>query len=1001
MEDLFNNKKEFTVGMRVFSCIFNVIENKNKKEDDILNEKYNNSNNSYNYKKKENKTNSNDKLVDYVEQFDQSESDKEVADKNLKLYLFNEDINIKIGTIRFIGTLKNQSNSDSHHMNKTYFGIEWDNKIDGKNFGNYGDKFYFFPVHFLKKEKIKTAFGEVGAIYVNAYDKSLFENLFTEEVTTDDIKQLKNLSNSNNNTISNSNNNAISNSNNNTISNSNNNTISNSNNNNNNNNNAISNSNNNNNNNNNNNAISNSNIKPCSFLPINNIHIGITFTQALHFRYNYFSELDLSIEDYQTKKVKKVVFSGEQKVQKHFKNFSQLSFITLNKYLIYKCDITNNLIFNNLISLSLCCNLLTEWSDIFKIINIANKLSYLNLSKNKLKKLSIHDIFICNLFSKNNDITEFEDDREKKKNFVFNHKLNKNNEIFQQNNNYTKNKKSNLIFFKQIKELCLDETLITWEDVILLSFIFPCLETLSLKKNYITNIKLKNQYTNSNSSVSTYSAIIKTYMINKEYNTLFDFYINDKNCTTSVLTKMEKQNSTILPNIEKVKENKNDSYNNSYNDSYNDSNNDSYNDSNKVLNFQATKRLDCKINGDTDLQAPQSSSLDNTFSKEVEQENINPFDKKENTLYNCSTVQSDVKNVMDISQHAHTDSCTYTFYEQLDNCNNCIGNYVNKNLFKKLKKIVLNDNYLYDYEELFYFIYKIKSIQSIFLNNNKYEDNNNLIDIVYNICIEEDNYKKNKEVNNPTNEEKFNTDKVMSDGLLQHKHLCSNTEIDKFELINTHFNHLKEFLFNNNKIKKYETLRDLFYILYDIEILKLQNKKNNNYNEKKNLRYIFIAILPKLKVLNHSCVNKTERINLERFFISAYNRDPIAKIFNQVVLNRTHSSRLEKIHYEAMQCEKDTEKKNCMQSNLINITIIPEFINTKKLNIIKKKVNRNMNIKDLKYLCSRLYSIPIPKMQLFYTDENNPMSVEIVDTNSTLYTYGIDNNSKIKIKMEE
>ena len=65
------------------------------------------------------------------------------------------------------------------------------------------------------------------------------------------------------------------------------------------------------------------------------------------------------------------------------------------------------------------------------------------------------------------------------------------------------------------------------------------------------------------------------------------------------------------------------------------------------------------------------------------------------------------------------------------------------------------------------------------------------------------------------------------------------------------------------------------------------------------------------------------------------------------------------------------EKAKCIKTNLINITIIPEFLNSEKFDIVKKKVSKYMYVKDLKYLCSRLYSIPLPKMRLFYTDEVN------------------------------
>ncbi|SBS95516.1 cytoskeleton associated protein, putative [Plasmodium ovale curtisi] len=142
------------------------------------------------------------------------------------------NIKVKIGTIRFIGQLKNHPNK-----HQTYYGIEWDNEYDGKNTGCFDNEFYFFPLHFIKKSN-------PNIYYKYNKDKHLIPR------NVDDLKMYVKsfLCENTNNTV-----------------------------------------------------------KPCSFMSLNNIHVGITFIQALNFRYNYFPDLDLSIEDYQTKKVKKVI----------------------------------------------------------------------------------------------------------------------------------------------------------------------------------------------------------------------------------------------------------------------------------------------------------------------------------------------------------------------------------------------------------------------------------------------------------------------------------------------------------------------------------------------------------------------------------------------------------------------------------------------------------------------------------------------------------------------
>ncbi|CAD2093069.1 cytoskeleton associated protein, putative [Plasmodium vinckei brucechwatti] len=822
MENIFNNPKNLNIGSRIFSCNFRASEKKSSENDEntdtkkkILNENgVNNSN------------------------INEDNTDDENADKNLKMYLFNENIKVKIGTIRFIGQLKNHPNK-----HQTYYGIEWDNEYDGKNTGCFDNEFYFFPLHFIKKNN-------PNIYYKYNKDKHLIPR------NVDDLKMYVKsfLCENTNNTV-----------------------------------------------------------KPCSFLSLNNIHVGITFIQALNFRYNYFPDLDLSIEDYQTKKVKKVIFSGEEKVCNYFKNFENLNNITLNKCLIYTTGFINNLYFHNLESLSLSNNLFCQWIDIFKIIKIANKLSYLNLSQNIFTKLTLENLLLSSLYD-NSEINNGDTKTTK-------------TEIIHDDNNDTKAKtdakginlyhnNSDLIYFDNIKELCLDNTLIDWDDVLILSFVFPNLEILSLKNNYIRNIKIKNLRIKKNS-------IIYKYITNDKYVSMFypDLVNSIKKCSCDYFT--------VSNNVSNI----NTHYSELPMDEINRSNDDTSQNLNNCI--EKSMRTVCCENINKTNDTTKNNSYDINFSND-----------------NNSSSSSDEEN-----------GCEH----------------IKVDLLKNLRKIVLNDNYLYSYEELFYFIYVIKHIESIYLNNNKFSDNSNLINIAYNICTQKEK-KHSQDIS-------VNNENPQSIGQ------------SAFDVINKNFSHIKEFLFDNNEINNYETFRDLFYVLYNIEILKLQNYKF--MEKKKNLRYILISIMPNLKVLNYSCINKNERINSERFFISLYQRDPIAKIFNEPVLNKKHSDRLEKMHYKATEDQGTNERSKSMQGNVINIQIIPEFINSQKFNIIKKKVNKNMSIKDLKYLCSRLYTIPITKIKMFYTDENNPMCIEITDTNSSLYTYGIEDNSKIKIQTED
>eukprot|EP00366_Plasmodium_knowlesi_P000060 XP_002257557.1 hypothetical protein, conserved in Plasmodium species [Plasmodium knowlesi strain H] len=807
MENVFDNKKDLSVGMRVFSCAFG-----------------------------------DEKVGGDAADGESSSScteelDNQVADENLIRYLFNEQINIKVGTVRFIGTLKNHP-----HPNKTFYGIEWDKKKDGKNFGDFNNDVYFYPLHLLTKEKTKR--------YYNLDDHTLGIPIERDKKLVGELGTCKEL------------------------------------------------------------------LKPCSFMPLEKIHVGLTFFQALHFRYTYFfTDSDLYVEDYQTKKTKRVQFSGITEARKYFQNFYQLTNITLNKYLIYTCGGDDKIMFHKLRSLSLCGNLISQWKDIFHIISLARELSYLNVSDNKMLKLnleSVQRVYPCGNLRDCHGGCQCGHDSEDKEGqhqestidaggnpLICSHCM-----------------QDNLIRFEQIKELCIDNTMIEWEDVLILSFVFPNMETLSLKKNYLTRISMSD--------------------------------------------------------IDLVK-------------------------SPVLLQYVQSGRREKGTPSETHNRFPlhcQAQQGEPTVGSYVS------MDARENTPTNVVTTVGEENE-----GYIHT--------------------------FMKLHKIVLNDNYLHDYEDLFSFIHQVKSIRAVFVKRNKFTDRDDLVTVAERVCSltgKED--MRDKEV-----------EQSVEDG-------GENPPHDRLQRIKEKFSHLKELLLDDNKIMNYKTLRDLFYIFYHLETLNYQKGKNN-IKVKKDLRFILVAILPMLKTLNRSYINKNERINSERFFISLYQKDDVVRVFNEAVLGCRHSDRLESMHYEALQGEiaydihpgrtfsvylfalflhlryttyalalhhlctcvtplmhllyttsalalhhfftcftpllhlrytastpfcpladqPSVETSKGMQSNLINITIIPEFINSKKYEIVKKKVNKHMNIKDLKYLCSRLYSVPLPKMQLFYTDE--------------------------------
>ncbi|CAI7717697.1 cytoskeleton associated protein, putative [Plasmodium vivax] len=798
MENVFDNKKEPFVGMRVFSCAFgeDKVAHEGGEDDEQValgGEGTNAEQVAHSGEGADNKSSSSG-----------TQPDKQVADENLIKYLFNEQIKVKVGTVRFIGTLKNHP-----HPNTTFYGIEWDNKREGKNFGDFNSDVYFFPLHLLTRERAKRCY--------NVGDRPLEDHPLANRKLADRtsgipaeesqklVEELRSCKR---------------------------------------------------------------HLKPCSFLPVEKIHVGLTFFQALHFRYTYFfTDSDLYVEDYQTKKTKRVQFNGITEARNYFQNFHQLTNITLNKYLIQTCGAHNNVAFHQLRSLSLCGNLLSQWKDIFEIVSLAKELSYLNVSDNKMEKLGLQSVrgsSPCGC-----PCGESEDKE--------GHHRGGTAEPGGGPPKCSHCMQDHLIRFEQIKELCVDNTMIDWEDVLILSFVFPNVEILSLKRNYLTSIRMRD---------------------------------------------VDLVNSPVL------------------------------------LQYVQRDRRE----GGAPPEEPSRLSLRDTAQQGGQ--GAPSVESNESANGKANVAMNVPANVSDV----HT--------------------------FRKLHKIVLNDNYLHDYEDLFWFIRQVKSIRAVFLKRNKFADRDDLVALAEGVCSGGGQKGNQGEEGNQYEEGNQNEEDR------EWEPREGDPPPDRLQRINERFSHLKELLLDENKIKSYKTLRDLFYAFYHLETLNYQRGKNK-LKVKKDLRFVFVAILPMLKTLNRSHINKSERINSERFFISLYQKDDVVRVFNEPVLGCRHSDRLECLHYEALQDQPSADAAKGMQSNLINITIIPEFLNSKKYEIVKKKVNKHMNIKDLKYLCSRLYSVPLPKMQLFYTDENNPMCVEIVDSNSSLYTYGIDNNSKIKIKMEQ
>lgn len=218
------------------------------------------------------------------------------------------------------------------------------------------------------------------------------------------------------------------------------------------------------------------------------------------------------------------------------------------------------------------------------------------------------------------------------------------------------------------------------------------------------------------------------------------------------------------------------------------------------------------------------------------------------------------------------------------------------------------------------------------------------------------------------------------------------------------FHGIEELQLDGNCIYEWETVGQLAIVFPRLRVLRFKLLVPNKELSDSSLslhRQVLIAIFPQLCVLNGSEVTDNERLNAERYYIRmAYSGSQIFQSVNDPEgLALSHSQRLEQIHGTREEETSDKHKLHSMASRMVRITLIPDADSD---SYMKPPVTRSlpvtMSVRDLKSLCSRLFSVDLGDIILVYNDGHMPLCEPMLDEDVEIQNYGLSDGYNIRVQ---
>eukprot|EP00371_Babesia_bovis_P001506 XP_001610153.1 hypothetical protein [Babesia bovis T2Bo] len=204
------------------------------------------------------------------------------------------------------------------------------------------------------------------------------------------------------------------------------------------------------------------------------------------------------------------------------------------------------------------------------------------------------------------------------------------------------------------------------------------------------------------------------------------------------------------------------------------------------------------------------------------------------------------------------------------------------------------------------------------------------------------------------------------------------------------YTHLRELYLDDNYIYDWKTVCELSVLFQGLRVLRfnhctLGNKTSDTFDSLD--RQVLIAIFPNLEVLNGVEINKFDRINAERYYITLEHsgRAVFDDTNAHVGLPISHLSRLSAIH-GSRDPGQSTASTSAIRS--VEVSLIPDGDSDSFLKpAVKRRLPLSTTVMDVKMLCSKLFGMDMRDIILVYNNGSMPISERMIDNDSDLFLF--------------
>ncbi|KAI6657805.1 Tubulin-specific chaperone E-like [Oopsacas minuta] len=214
------------------------------------------------------------------------------------------------------------------------------------------------------------------------------------------------------------------------------------------------------------------------------------------------------------------------------------------------------------------------------------------------------------------------------------------------------------------------------------------------------------------------------------------------------------------------------------------------------------------------------------------------------------------------------------------------------------------------------------------------------------------------------------------------------------------FSSLSSLSLRDNMIGSWYTV-DFINSYFKLKELRIKNNPVLSNVSSQQARQFVIARIATLTILNNSPVPLAERIDAERYYLSAFSRQWVESCDESGCVPASHPFRREHPRYLLLVNEigapADAKADVLKANRFYDVTIsAPNYPN---LNTLKKKLPHTLTIQKLKGVLHRLYKIdPADQMLSYVREEFNCPEIEMDDTLRPLSYYGMQSGYIILVR---